>query len=171
MSSVRRLPTLSPGRVGTTTRTGRSATSAHGKPRSSERTRCSSSGPTTPVGASDPDLAALNARTAASDAMEDCFDFRTGAPTAASVADFVEASPPIRDFLERRGSDRDWLSSHVSAAEAFVETAGCHVVAQDPHDHVRQLHLAKRARRGAHQLTAVPLTLCAIEHVDRIELA
>src|SRR5258708_24306466 len=53
----------------------------------------------------------------------------------------------------------------------FVETAGGRVVAQDPYDHVRQLHLPQRSGRGTHKLAAVALALCAVEDIDRVELA
>src|ERR1700674_97150 len=143
MSCVRRSRTLSLGRVGTTIRTERSATSVRGRPKCSAPTPCSWSGPTTRVSASDTD----------------------------SAADVVETPPAVGHLLERRGPNRDGLRAHVDAAEALVEMAGGRVVAQDPHDHVRQLHLPQRAGDRAHQLAAVALPLGAIEDVDRIELA
>src|SRR5260370_39362260 len=149
MSSVRRSQTRFPARVGTTIRTERSATSARGRPRVSARTRCSSNGPTTRDNASDDRPAARND----------------------SVADLVETAPAVRDLFERRRSDRDGLRSHVRAAEVFVETAGGRVVAQDPYDHVPQLHLPQRSGPGTHKLAAVALALCAVADIDRLNLA
>jgi len=47
--------------------------------------------------------------------------FRPDAAAAASIADLVEASPSVGHLFERGAPDRDWLRSHVGAAQALVE--------------------------------------------------